>query len=254
MAGNRHLASDEITGGNIYLPGEFEGSMAHKQYNSQYRPQQYQPPQDDSTWNRVIRPNTVVFSLIAACTIVYALQNIYWDTMIINFAMWPENPIPWMFVTSIFMHGDFSHIFFNMFMLFMFGITLEKMIGHKLFLVLFILAGIVGNMGYVLFCAATGDMTPAIGASGAIYGVFACLAILAPQIRVYLLFFLPLKIIHAFVLYAAIDIIFLNTNDSVAHAAHLAGALVGVFFAIYIKQKIAEAKEYKVSYQFNTGY
>jgi len=228
--------------------------MAHKQYNSQYRPQQYQPPRDDSVWGTVIKPNIVVFSLIAACTAIFAIQVIYWDAMIINFAMQPGNPMPYMFITSVFMHGDSSHIFFNMFMLFMFGVTLEKMIGHKLFLVLFLLAGIIGNVGYVLFCAATGDMTPAIGASGAIYGVFACLAILAPQIRVYLMFFLPLKIIHALVLYAAIDILFFSTNDNVAHAAHIAGLLVGVFFAVYIKKKIAERNAYQVSYQFNTGY
>jgi hypothetical protein len=152
------------------------------------------------------------------------------------------------------MHGDPSHIFFNMFMLFMFGMTLERMIGHKLFLGLFLLAGIMGNLGYVLFCTVTGSNIPAVGASGAIYGIFACLAILAPQIRVYLFFFLPLKIIHALILYAAIDILFLNTNSNVAHAAHLAGLVVGVAFAFYLKKKIAEAQAYKVSYKFNAGY
>lgn len=203
---------------------------------------------------RVIKPNIVVFSIIVACAVVFAIQIIYWIPMLTYFSMRPDIAMPWMFVTSVFMHGDPSHIFFNMFMLFMFGMTLERMIGHKLFLGLFLLAGIMGNLGYVLFCTVTGSNIPAVGASGAIYGIFACLAILAPQIRVYLFFFLPLKIIHALILYAAIDILFLNTNSNVAHAAHLAGLVVGVAFAFYLKKKIAEAQAYKVSYKFNAGY
>ena len=229
------------------------GSMAYKQYNSQYRPQRYQPPVDDSIMGRVVMPNIVVFGIIAACVAVFMAMNVDIDAMS-PLAMWPAEPMPWMFVTSIFMHLDFYHLFFNMFMLFMFGMTLERMIGHRLFLGLFLAAGIVGNVGYVLFCLATGSDIPAIGASGAIYGVFACLAILAPQIRVYLFFFLPLKIIHALILYAAIDVLFLNTDSNVAHSAHLAGLVVGVAFALYIMKKMAEAQAYRVSYKIDAGY
>ena len=222
------------------------------QYNSSYRPYS-QPPHDDSIMGRVVGPNIVVFGIIAACVIVFMAMIVDISAMS-PFAMWPGRPMPWMFVTSVFMHADFTHIFFNMFMLFMFGMTLERMIGHKLFLGLFLAAGIVGNIGYVLFCLVTGSDIPAVGASGAIYGVFACLAILAPHIKVYLMFFLPLKIIHALILYAAIDIIFLNSGSNVAHAAHLAGLVVGVIFAFYIRKKVAEAQAYKVSYQFKPGY
>jgi hypothetical protein len=97
---------------------------------------------------------------------------------------------------------------------------------------------------------ATGSDVPAIGASGAIYGVFACLAILAPHIRVYLFMIVPLKIFYAFLLYAAIDIVFLNSDDSVAHAAHIAGALVGVAYAMHIKRQIKRQQTYSVSYDF----
>ncbi len=223
------------------------------QYNSRYGYGQRQQPPDDSIMGRVIQPNIVVFGIIAACVAAFAIEMIDLQATA-QFWMWPDYPMPWMFVTSVFLHGDFSHIFFNMFMLYMFGMTLERMIGHKMFLALFLIAGVVGNIGYVAYCWASGDMNPAVGASGAIYGVFACLAILAPQIRVYLFFFLPLKIIHALVLYAAIDILFLNSNDSVAHAAHIAGLLVGLAFAMYLKKKIMEAQAYRVSYKFDAGY
>ena len=223
-----------------------------RQYNSQYYGQD-RPPQDDSIWGRIIKPNIAVYGIIVACIIVYILQQIYWEAAD-QFMISPTDTMPWMFVTSIFMHGNFEHIFFNMLMLFMFGVTLERMIGSKWFLVVFLMAGIVGNLGYLLFCLATGETASALGASGAIYGVFACLAILAPQIRVYLFFFIPLKIIHALILYAAIDILFFNTSDNVAHSAHLAGLIVGLAFALYIKKLIRERQAYTVSYEFNAGY
>ena len=223
-----------------------------RQYNSQYFSQN-QPRQDDSVFRSLIMPNFVVYAIIILCTIVFIWENIDLQSLA-DFAMWPDNPMPWMFVTSIFMHSGFEHIFFNMLMLFMFGVTLERMIGSKWFLVLFLTAGVVGNLGYVLFCLATGETAPAIGASGAIYGVFTCLAILAPQIKVYLFYFIPMRIIHALLLYAVIDILFFGSNDNIAHAAHLAGLLVGLVFALYIKKLIKERQAYKVSYEFNSGY
>ncbi|MDD4308426.1 MAG: rhomboid family intramembrane serine protease [Thermoplasmata archaeon] len=223
-----------------------------RQYNSAYG-QYGPPPRDDSLFGTLIKPNIVTYGIIVACVIVFIWEMIDLESLSL-LAMWPEYPMPWMFVTSIFMHGGFEHIFFNMLMLFMFGVTLERMLGNWRFLGLFLAAGIAGNVGYVMFCLATGSDDPAIGASGAIYGVFACLAVLAPQIKVYLFMIIPLKIFYAFLLYAAIDIIFLNSNDSVAHAAHLAGAVVGVAFALYIRKKIMEAQAQRVSYQFVTDY
>ena len=221
-----------------------------RQYNSAYGRDARREP---SILDDYIRPNFVTYGIIAVCAAVFAWELVDIDSLSL-LAMWPDEPWPWMFVTSIFMHGGLEHIFFNMLMLFMFGVTLERMIGSHRFLGLFLLAGVAGNAGYVLFCLATGDTVPAIGASGAIYGVFACLAILAPQIRVYLFFFIPLRIIHALILYAAVDILLINSDDSVAHAAHIAGALVGVAFAFYIQRLIKRRQTYFVSYGFRADY
>lgn len=157
----------------------------------------------------------------------------------LNLWMWPDaNLRLWQFATSIFFHDPFSfgHLFWNMFMLFMFGMVLERTIGTGKFMALFLLSGIVGNIGYVLYCLATGSNTPAIGASGAIYGVFACLAIVVPNMRVYFFFFLPMNIIHALLFYAAIDIFFMSSNDNIAHAAHLAGLVVGLLFGLLLRR------------------
>lgn len=231
-------------------------SKPTRQYNSTYRGQ-VRTPSDDSIMETLIKPNLVTYGIIIACVIVYIWEMIDLESLTLM-AMWPEYPMPWMFVTSIFMHNpaDPFHLIFNMLMLFMFGVMLERMLGSWRFLGLYLAAGIAGNLGYVLFCLGTGSDIPALGASGAIYGVFACLAILAPHIKVYIFMIVPLKIFYAFLLYAAIDIIFLNSNDSIAHAAHLAGAVVGVAFALYLRKKIIEAQTaaqtMNVSYQFET--
>jgi len=205
------------------------------QYNSEYQPPPPPPPPQPE------RRNDISKNLGTIGILITSIALFGWMLVDLNSTafmwMWPEQPMPWMFVTSIFLHGGTSHIFWNMFMLFMFGMVLEKVIGTGRFLALFITAGIIGNIGYVVFCSLTGSDVPAIGASGALYGVFACLAILLPDMRVYFFFFVPMRIIHALLFYAAIDIVFMNSNDNVAHAAHLAGLVAGLAFGLYLKRK-----------------
>ena len=206
------------------------------QYNSQYaQPPPPPPPQRGIDFKK----NIGTIGIIAVCAAMFIWLRVDIDS-ISPLAMWPSESMPWMFVTSIFMHADFSHIFWNMFMLFMFGMVLERSIGTNKFLALFLLAGIVGNIGYVIYSILTGSDTPAIGASGALYGVFACLAIMVPNMRVYFFFMIPMKIIHALLFYAAIDILFFNSNDNIAHAAHLAGLVVGLAFGYYLKKQLSK--------------
>ena len=205
------------------------------QYNSQYA----QPPPPPPKRNFDFTKNIGTFAIIGICVGMY-----FWLVVdiasISPLAMWPAESMPWMYVTSVFLHASSSHLFWNMFMLFMFGMVLERTIGTGRFIVLFLLAGIVGNIGYVIYSIATGTSNPAVGASGAIYGIFACLAILAPDMRVYFFFFVPMKIIHALLFYAAVDLIFMSTNDNIAHAAHLAGLVVGLAFGLYLKRQYSK--------------
>jgi len=145
---------------------------------------------------------------------------------------------PWQFVTSVFLHSNLSHIFWNMFILFMFGRVLERVIGRSYYITIFLLAGIAGNIGYLIFCNLTDTFYYSLGASGAIYGVFACLAILQPNMKIYFMFFIPMKIIYALALFAVVDIVFMNAADNVVHSAHLAGLVVGLAFAFYLKREM----------------
>ena len=205
------------------------------QYNSEYQPPPPPPPQRQGVRDTSI--NYGVIGIIVICVAMMAWMYIDIDSTLFMM-MWPEQTMPWMFVTSIFMHSGVNHLFWNMFMLYIFGMTLETIMGTKNFLALFLSAGIIGNVGYVFFCLITGSDIPAVGASGALYGMFACLSIIRPNMRSYLFFAIPMKIVHALILFAAIDIVFMSSNDNIAHAAHLAGLVAGLVFGFYLKDKL----------------
>ena len=100
----------------------------------------------------------------------------------------------------MFVHANFDHLFWNMLVLFFFGMELEKRVGETKFLEIYVLSGIVAALGQMMISGGS-----LVGASGAIYGVMGCLAIIAPEIRVLLFFVIPLSIRAAVVLFALID-------------------------------------------------
>ena len=100
-------------------------------------------------------------------------------------------------------------------------------------MIIFISAGIVGNIGY--FVTASNNMIPAIGASGAAYGLMGTLVVLAPFMSVYIWGLLPVPMIILTAVYAFIDVIGLSAPSGIAHGAHLAGLIVGIVFGLYLR-------------------
>lgn len=143
---------------------------------------------------------------------------------------------PWTLVTYIFLHSGLLHLFFNMFVLFFLGTTLEKIIGKNQFLRIFFASGILSAIGYSLLSYPIFNISPGsmIGASGAIYGVFAALTMLEPDLKVYV-YFIPMKLKYALLLFALFDFLMINSSDMIAHTAHLSGILVGLYMGSRIK-------------------
>ncbi|GAB1431304.1 rhomboid family intramembrane serine protease [Ignavibacteria bacterium] len=138
---------------------------------------------------------------------------------------------PWQIVTYLFLHAGFSHIFFNMLALWMFGVELETLWGSRRFLIFYLLCG-VGAGVIQLLTPLLPDMAaaPTVGASGAVFGILLAFGLTFPDrpIIMFPLFFpVPAKIFV--IVYAAIDLIsgLIDTNSGVAHFAHLGGAFVG---------------------------
>lgn len=143
---------------------------------------------------------------------------------------------PWTLITYIFLHVSMIHLFFNMFVLFFLGTALERVIDKKQFLEVFFASGILSAVGYAFLSRPIFDISPGpmIGASGAIYGVFAALTMLEPDLRVYVYFF-PMRLKHALVLFALFDFLMVNSSDMIAHTAHLSGLFVGLYMGLRIK-------------------
>jgi membrane associated rhomboid family serine protease len=83
-------------------------------------------------------------------------------------------------LTSIFLHGSILHLLFNMYVLVALGPTLERVLGHLRFLVLFLLSGLGGA---ALSYALSSPMTVSVGASGAIFGLMGALVVAGRRLR-----------------------------------------------------------------------
>ena len=166
-------------------------------------------------------------------------------------------------VTYMFMHASLSHLFFNMFALWMFGCIVERTWGARKFLFYYMACGIgagllqemaqfvqfymlaaenihgfsVSQIMTVAKASAAGiNLWTTVGASGAIYGILLAFGMLYPEERMFI-FPLPVPIKAKFFVvgYAAIELFmaFSTSGDGVAHLAHLGGMLFGFLLIRY---------------------
>lgn len=139
----------------------------------------------------------------------------------------------WQVVTYMFLHGGFLHIFFNMLMLWIFGVDLERQWGTKEFLKFYFITGT--GAGVISFLVNIGNSTITIGASGAIFGVMVAFAMLYPNRLLYIWFLFPIKAKYlvGFMIAFGILVTWSGAEPGIAHFAHLGGALIAF---LYVKQ------------------
>ena len=142
----------------------------------------------------------------------------------------------WRFVTAIFLHGSATHLIYNMFALFFFGFSLEKLIGSRKFLLVFFGSGIIANLISVNFYESS------LGASGAIMGIIGTLAILRPLMAVWVFgMVLPMSI--AAIIYVIVDAVGIFIPSNIGHIAHLSGIFFGIVFGIIFRINMEKQKK-----------
>jgi membrane associated rhomboid family serine protease len=167
----------------------------------------------------------------------------------------PFNFQVWQLITYQFMHGGFWHIFFNMFILWMFGASIEDIMGSRKFLIFYLLAGVSAGL-FQLFITpllgASGAVT--IGASGSIFGVMIAYAMFFPDNLIYVYFLIPVKAKYFIGFLVIIEFFAVNSASSdVAHLAHLGGALFGFLYIMFDKNSYVGLKNiFRKSY-YNTN-
>ncbi len=157
-------------------------------------------------------------------------------------ALWPIARgmfIPWQYVTHMFVHLEFGHVFFNMLALWMFGVELANLWGAKRFTTYYFLCGIGAGVIHSIWTYFMGDIHPAIGASGAVMGVVVGFAVLFPKRIVYLSMFIPMPAKYAAIVFVGIDLFMgvTRAGDGVAHFAHLGGAAIGFLTLWLIRRR-----------------
>lgn len=140
---------------------------------------------------------------------------------------------PWILVTSIFLHGSGSHLIFNMFALFLFGLMLERFIGSNKFLLVFFITGVIASIGSAFMYSAS------LGASGAVYGVIGMLAAIRPKMLVWA-YGVPMPMVAAAGFYLLLDLAGLFFPSNVANAAHIAGLISGVVMGLFLQEPKTE--------------
>ena len=152
------------------------------------------------------------------------------------------------FITYMFMHGSVTHIFFNMFALWMFGNVLENYWGSKRFFVYYFITGTgaaLTHMGYTVWSLMNIEDVhqaqmmidaPVVGASGAVFGLLLAFGMLFPNTMLYVYFAIPIKAKYFVIIYGLIELfggINNSPTDNVAHFAHLGGMLFGIILILY---------------------
>ena len=141
----------------------------------------------------------------------------------------------WQFMTYMFIHQGFMHIFFNMLGLLFFGFAIEKAIGSKEFLLFYFICGIAsGLFSFVIYYFTGSYRIFLMGASGAIYAVLFAYAVCFPRSRLYVWGILPVPAPILVLAYAIIEVVeqFVSSSN-IAHMTHLFGfAAAWLYFLI----------------------
>tara|TARA_Y100000310_G_C20501864_1_gene724409 strand:+ start:144 stop:866 length:723 start_codon:yes stop_codon:yes gene_type:complete len=198
-----------------------------------------------TTWLIVI--NVIIF------VVVVSLMRFLDAEKVLSFVALQPNAFfsgqVWQILTSMFMHGNFTHLFVNMLSLFFIGNFIEKLVGRKRFFSLYMLSGLFAGIFFVFVSYFLGVSelgirifgSPevfAVGASGAIFALAGLLAILTPKLRVYVMFVIPMQMWFAMVvLLGGFWIASVLGNLPIGNTAHLGGLLVGVGYGIYLRKK-----------------
>jgi membrane associated rhomboid family serine protease len=201
---------------------------------------------------RAIPPSTQ--ALIIVNVLFYLLQLVTGDALILSFGLWPAHsgfagPFEgaphfqlWQLVTYAFLHGNMTHLFFNMLALFMFGSDIERVWGSRRYLAYYFVCVVSAALAQLLVARIAGGAPyPTIGASGGVFGLLLAFGMMFPQRRVMLLFPpIPMPAWLLVMLYGALELLLgiTGTQAGVAHFAHLGGMAGGFLMIQYWRGRL----------------
>lgn len=192
----------------------------------------------------------VIFILLIINGVMFAAQNIFdgpynvGGPIGVNFALWPPGNglvsfYPWQLITYGFLHGDITHILFNMFMLWMFGRELELVMGARRFITYYLVCVAGAGVVQLIVASFQGGGYPTIGASGGVFGILLAFGMTFPNRMILLLIPpIPMKAKYLVVLAGVMELLIgvSGRAPGIANFAHLGGMLFGFLLIMYWKR------------------
>lgn len=194
--------------------------------------------------NNITRLITINVSVFIILYIVFVFITLFagpnykaiQDTFI-NYLTLPSDPIelmkkPWTIITHMFLHRDFFHILWNMLFLYWFGRIFGDLLGDQRVVPLYLLAGLVGALFFLL---GANLILPigghALGASASVLGLVLATAVVAPDYSIQLILIGPVKLKYIALVIIVLDLVGLaNMDNTGGHFAHIGGMVMGWFF------------------------
>lgn len=220
-------------------------------------------PRSFSMLPPVIKNLLIINGLAYFASIVFAQMGV--DLLAMFGLYLPQSPLfqPYQLVTHLFFHdlSNFSHIFGNMFALWMFGMSLENVWGSQRFFTFYFVTGLgaaLCHLGVTMFeyyghlneytvmgnfqagqIAQMMRYIPTVGASGAVFGLLLGFGMTFPNQRIYLYFLMPVKAKYFVLAYGLFELFsgFSNSGSNIAHFAHIGGMLFGFLLLQYWKNR-----------------
>jgi membrane associated rhomboid family serine protease len=181
----------------------------------------------------------VTQALIAANVAVYLLESVAGGALVEWFALWPPVPglsnapafQPWQLVTYGFLHGSLTHLFFNMFGLYMFGSEIERLFGARFYTAYYFACVVAAAATHLFVNGFIGaPPAPTVGASGGVYGLLLAFGMYFPRRMVMLIIPpIPMRARTFVIVFGALELFLgvTGTAAGIAHFAHLGGMLGG---------------------------
>ncbi len=193
---------------------------------------------------------SVVTLLLMANGLIFLVELVMPRVMFQLFALWPLGGAPaalplsldmpvgefhlWQLLSYAFLHGSLFHLFINMFVLWMFGSPLERDWGSQRFATYYVLCAL-GAGAVQLLVVSMGEFAPTVGASGSVYALLLAFGMRYPNQYILLLIPpIPMKAKYFVIVIGLIELWsgIAGTQQGVAHFAHLAGMVVGLFLLL----------------------
>jgi len=178
--------------------------------------------------------------LLLSNVAIFVLQLFMDQWLVANFALWPPASAQypgapgfqvWQLLTYGFLHGGLTHLFFNMFALYMFGGEIERLLGTRRFVTYYLVCVIGAAVAQlVVMSNVNAPPVPTVGASGGVFGLLLAFGMAFPQRRIMLLFPpIPMPAWLFVTLYGLLELYLgvTGSGQGVAHFAHLGGMVAG---------------------------